>query len=333
MRQMGRTNRARYLATFLLGYALSGLLTGTWTSVETLMDYFKYKPRILCVESKTKPYFAICPFHKEEDLLVSGSIRDTGIWDSDLTHLLKVALSLYKEAMLVDLGAFIGYFTLYAGALHHDVLAVEPSNSSFKRLRQGLLLNDFSATIKILNKAVSNKRSYVHMGKNQKLNLGKMHVNSEKDTDDRENALKNEMIETVTMNDLLEYIHVKQAIIKIDIEGYECKAMEMSTAFFKEVFVPFIFMEWLIIRTNMNSNETACTWTDAKRLVDYLTGLGYTPFAYHPVFTLLDPSAVLDWEIDNIFWQHKNAKSLLPYINLLRKVGPKYFDKMDQNQV
>ncbi|KAK3596043.1 hypothetical protein CHS0354_032568 [Potamilus streckersoni] len=221
--------------------------------------------------------------------------------------------------MLVDLGAFIGYFTLYAGALDHDVLAVEPFNSSFKRLRQGLRLNDFPASIKLLNKAVSNKRSFVRMGKNQKHNLGNMQVNSEEDIDDRKIALKNDMIETVTMNDLVEYINIKQAIIKMDIEGYECKAMEMSTTFFQEVFVPFIFMEWLIIRTNMNSNETACTWKDARKLVNYLTGLGYTPFAYHPMFKLLDPNDVLDWEIDDIFWQHKNARSLLPYINLLRK--------------
>ncbi|KAK3582664.1 hypothetical protein CHS0354_031076 [Potamilus streckersoni] len=310
------TTADSFQAIFLLGYIVSTCLHGIITPYKRRIERLQDASRVVCVESKTDPNFVICPYQKEEDLYVSGSIRDTGIWDSDLTHLLKITLSLYKKSAVIDLGAFIGYFTFLAGALGHDVVAVEPFNSSFKKLKHGLALNDFPGTIKLLHRALSNKPSLIRMGKNQKFNLGNMQVHIEEDIDARKNVHNNDMVEAITMNDLRKYIHSKQAIVKMDIEGYECKALETSSLLFQELFIPYIFMEWFIIRTNIKENDTACPAEDAIKLVNYLVNLGYTPIGYHPNYKLLDPCCVLDWKIDDILWQHKNAKSLLPFVDL-----------------
>ena len=54
------------------------------------------------------------------------------------------------------------------------------------------------------------------------------------------------------MKDILETIENKKIILKMDIEGYECKALQPEILLNKVgKFIPFIFIEWLQLPTNM----------------------------------------------------------------------------------
>ena len=52
-------------------------------------------------------------------------------------------------------------------------------------------------------------------------------------------------IRSVMMRDILDSIASKEIILKIDVEGYECKALQPEILLNKVgKFIPFIFMEW-----------------------------------------------------------------------------------------
>ena len=57
------------------------------------------------------------------------------------------------------------------------------------------------------------------------------------------------------MKDILDSIASKEIILKIDVEGYECKALQ-SEILQNRVgkFLPFIFMEW----GQLPSNQQTC---------------------------------------------------------------------------
>ena len=50
------------------------------------------------------------------------------------------------------------------------------------------------------------------------------------------------------MDDLDVIAPFKKAVIKIDIEGHEHKAFAHAVRLLKDIYVPFIFMEWMKLR-------------------------------------------------------------------------------------
>ena len=69
------------------------------------------------------------------------------------------------------------------------------------------------------------------------------------------NILLQPPIRSVMMRDILDSIASKEIILKIDVEGYECKALQ-SEILQNQVgkFLPFIFMEW----GQLPSNQQTC---------------------------------------------------------------------------
>ena len=58
----------------------------------------------------------------------------------------------------------------------------------------------------------------------------------------------NPCVQTVHMDDLYVIAPFKKAVIKIDIEGHEHKAFAHAVRLLKDIYVPFIFMEWMKLR-------------------------------------------------------------------------------------
>ena len=78
------------------------------------------------------------------------------------------------------------------------------------------------------------------------------------------------------MKDILETIESKEIILKIDIEGYECKALQPEILLNKVgKFIPFIFIEWGQIAINMRN-----TCPEFKEWVENFYIGGYVPL--HP---------------------------------------------------
>ena len=75
------------------------------------------------------------------------------------------------------------------------------------------------------------------------------------------------------LKDILETIESKEIIMKMDIEGYECKALQPEILLNKVgKFIPFIHMEWIQLPTNMRK-----TCPEFKEWVKNFYIGGYVP--------------------------------------------------------
>ena len=78
------------------------------------------------------------------------------------------------------------------------------------------------------------------------------------------------------MKDILETIESKEIILKIDVEGYECKALQPDILLNKVgKFIPFILIEWVQLPTNMRQ-----TCPEFNEWVKNFYDGGYVPL--HP---------------------------------------------------
>jgi len=86
----------------------------------------------------------------------------------------------------------------------------------------------------------------------------------------------------------------------VDIEGYERFAFRRCDALLDAFYVPFIFMEWQIIR-----NRDSKDWQLIDDLIKHLTRRGYCPFDARTL-TSQRFHTWENWPMD-ILWKHKLA--------------------------
>jgi len=150
------------------------------------------------------------------NLLSNGSrpIIGTTIGDKRYTKYKDVQ----KGDLVIDVGAYIGDFTVYAGSKGARVIAIEPTKESFKKLKENIALNHLIYVTTPMNVAVGTFRGiselYIHKweGINSLINAKKL---------SRQSSLtKIEKVETILLEDLL-VKYEKIDFLKIDTEGSE----------------------------------------------------------------------------------------------------------------
>ena len=105
---------------------------------------------------------------------------------------------------------------------------------------------------------------------------------------------------TITMDDLLKLPAMndfRNVVIKMDIEGFEERALQQSSNFFKIIRVPAILLEWVF-----HSNQMSGLY-----IIRLLTELQYIPFSLEGLS--LDIKASSKWP-DDILWLHRNETDL-----------------------
>jgi len=146
-----------------------------------------------------------------------------GVWEEDTTRWLKESL---KEGMtVIDIGANIGYFALIEARMVGDkgkVYAIEPDPRNIRLLKKNIEINNFSHIIKVYSVAISDQNG------TDKFYLAKSSNNNSMI------ALSGDYIEvdTFRLDDFLRENEIdKESIdlIRMDIEGYEAKAIEGMT--------------------------------------------------------------------------------------------------------
>lgn len=135
-----------------------------------------------------------------------------GYWDPPLSGALEQTL---KEGMVfVDVGAYIGYFSLFAARIvgkRGRVIAFEPDEHNFSLLEKNVEKNGYS-NIETIKKAVSNKdgAAYFYL---KKENLSAHTLAKERNTIEVE-------VETTTLDSFFGK-NRRVDVIKIDVEGAE----------------------------------------------------------------------------------------------------------------
>ncbi|CAH1793853.1 unnamed protein product [Owenia fusiformis] len=259
-----------------------------------------------CVHTKTKPPFPICVYEASKDKYISGALLSGGIWEPYITEVFQRALSKYPESTLIDIGANIGYYSLLAVHMHRSVIAIEPQWDNIQRLHKGAQLSGSLDRIELLHNALSNTHENVSLTDNLD-NQGGIQV---KPIQMGIHARDKTQVETIIMDDLLQIADFTQAIIKIDIEGYECKAMAEAKKFLDKIYVPYIFMEWKQMFTARNEQDSPCPMVAMETLAKYLTSRGYVPHEARTGFLLNPQLASSAWRIGDLYWRHKSASRL-----------------------
>ena len=104
----------------------------------------------------------------------------------------------------------------------------------------------------------------------------------------------------ILMDDLLEVITFKEAIMKIDIEGSEAKAFCHSDRLFEEVYVHAIFMEWK--HTNRIAEKSDENFAQFYIMLGTLLKHGFKPYRLQDgSYYLLKIANQLHWPV-NIVW-------------------------------
>ncbi|XP_064647879.1 uncharacterized protein LOC135500372 isoform X2 [Lineus longissimus] len=193
----------------------------------------------------------ICIHSPWLDKYISKKVFERGTFEPHLTLPFQYIMSADDSLSLIDIGANIGVYTLFAAMLDRKVVAVEPLYDNMARLHKAIKLNKYEDRITLVMNAVSNVRKVVNLTRdfNEK-NYGHTYI-KEKSMADGVDFMSLQEVDTVYLDDLLEVIDFKKAILKIDIEGQEVKAFTHASELFKTVDIPYVFMEWKWIK-NLN---------------------------------------------------------------------------------
>jgi FkbM family methyltransferase len=186
--------------------------------------------------------------YKNNDI-VSKYISNQNIWEkldtnniiNGLNYYTKKKNLIYKDIYIIDVGGNIGWYTFLLGKYGYNLITFEPSKINYYILNKNFCLNK-NLNITIINKGLfpEEKICNIYSAKN---NIGNGMINcNEKIV---KNEINNGKIILTKFRNYISYFENKNlAMIKMDIEGSEGKALESGIEFITKYHVPFIFIEF-----------------------------------------------------------------------------------------
>ncbi|RMZ97667.1 hypothetical protein BpHYR1_024946 [Brachionus plicatilis] len=183
-----------------------------------------------------------------------------------------------EDCLVIDIGAHVGMYTLFAAKMDRDVLAVEAFYDNILRLQKAARIENLEKKITLLNYAISNKANEIlELKKN--INIGEQSFLGQKSSQDREENDRY-AVKTIVFDDILQVIpkqangkEYEKAILKIDIEGFEPYAFARSRKAFERFDFLLILMEW----HQMNKHHEFYS-NEIEKMIQLLTEQGYIPF-------------------------------------------------------
>lgn len=164
------------------------------------------------------------------DQYISGSLFRDGIWERSIVKAIDSLLPRSHKALFVDVGANIGYFSLYASLAGARVVSFEPMMYNIVQLQRTLLRNK-PPRWTVYHNAVSE-----YTGDTVRL----------KTTDSRQNAgnhkigPEGEAAFTVRLDDV---IKENVDLMKVDVEGYEAFVLAGAPNLFCKYTVKAFILE------------------------------------------------------------------------------------------
>jgi len=216
--------------------------------------------------------FAMYVYKNDDN--VSKSILKNGYWELKETEYLLSALLFYtkkknitkKDIYVLDIGANIGWYSMFLGNNGFNIVSFEPSKRNYYILLKNYCLNQ-DINMRIINKGldVEDKNTILY---HPRENLGNAIIFHNDFQKNKSNYLKEE-IKLTKLNNYFEFFKNKNlALIKLDIEGSEGKAIQGGIDFILKFRVPFIFMEF-------NPKRLKKQGTDPKIFLEIFENNGY----------------------------------------------------------
>ena len=252
-------------------------------------------------QSGVSPPPVICIHDPKVDIYISASIKNQGVWEAASVALFVELLKLDPEMGVLDIGANIGQYSILATSLGHRVVAVEARLSHVKMIHRSVWLNGKPSPgqVVLLENAVSDAHRNVTL-QLSKLNQGATKV-IQADLCGRraKGATRSSChsVRTILLDDLIPVLTFNRAILKVDIEGDEYRALMHSSKLLRVIFVPYIFLEWVFLKKGDVEN--------AEQVINFLKVRNYNPFSIHRA-----PLEVAEWKDwpNDIIWVHRIAR-------------------------
>ena len=230
-----------------------------------------------CIQMKISPPSPICLYPDEKDIYVSANLKKHGMWEQGYILKFQEYLRKYPESGVIDIGTNIGVYSLVAAAMDKNVLSVEPNRHNIDRFHKAIQLGHFSERVTLLQNAISD-----HIGVAEIVyhpnNQGMTQVRHNEGVKTGKNEFEDELVFTkmIVMNDLLPFCKFKEAIMKIDIEGFEHRAFVHAELLFDNIKIHKVMMEWDWMR---HIDKTSKPDDDAlvENMITFLCEREYTP--------------------------------------------------------
>jgi FkbM family methyltransferase len=135
------------------------------------------------------------------------------VYESSLALQLKTLFKEYDSPTFVDIGAYIGYFTIYAGKLigsSGQVISIEPHMKHYSRLLKNIEINGLEEITRTFNLALSDRDGMANMEGYDERVLHEVGSGN---------------IQVVTFDQLCAKENICPDIIKIDVRGAEGKVL------------------------------------------------------------------------------------------------------------
>ncbi len=234
----------------------------------------------------------ICIFPVKSDTYVSKTIALGRYWEANIVNLFIALLNRDPQLHVIDIGANIGQYSLIGANLGRHVVAVDAKLKHVQMIHHSLVLNNYQKHVTIVHNAVSNSRSTGYIT-TRNTNQGASYVvQGTPNTTHQQDHMTTDII---LMDDLAPIVNFSKAIMKIDIEGYEDKALSHADKLFDKVSIPYIFMEWGWMQRDK-------TQLEIEPLLEWLTKRGYSPYTISvKTKKKLDIKAFKKWPNDVIF--------------------------------
>ena len=207
--------------------------------------------------------------------IVSNEISYSESWESDQTNNILTALLFYcslynlspQDIYFLDLGANIGWYSLFIAQYGYNILSFEPSETNNYILKKNYCLNR-ELNVTFINKGLYNddKKCDLYINKENK---GDGIVFCEKNNQIPENLIKKEQVTLTKLSNYMQFLLERNlALIKIDIEGAEERAFEGGIKLLSKYRIPFIFLEF-------NPESLRQHGTDPRKFLKMFLKYGY----------------------------------------------------------
>ena len=187
--------------------------------------------------------------YKSNDFL-SNAISSSGSWETKETNNLLSLLDYYSrkkniernDIYVLDIGANIGWYTFILGNKGYNIISFEPSTTNYYILNKNYCLNN-NTNIILINKGLDIEETNISIY-HPLINIGNAISSNDAHNSNIKNYIKEEIILTKLEKYIPYLVNKNLALMKLDIEGSEGKAIESGKELITKYHIPFIFMEW-----------------------------------------------------------------------------------------
>jgi len=175
----------------------------------------------------------------------SKRLESIGTWEGDIVNSVINAMVAHPSAVFLDVGANIGMFTLVIAAMKRKVISVDADPQNLAYIRQSLEIAKNRDYVELIYNAISDKYETLYPYTHNKKNEMATTMFTKEQIDEMNVVTEIPPLMSIRLEDIVNYIDSDIIILKIDIEGYECKALQQNIVLNKlGKFIPYIFMEW-----------------------------------------------------------------------------------------